>query len=116
MNRQTHYFDIMKTSSHPAFSMKGKPGSLKTRAAKITRTLKAIYPHVKTQLDFRNPFELLVSTILSAQCTDKQVNRVAETLFKKLKHPRDFDQAPIEVIEELIRPTGYFHNKAKNLK
>ena len=85
-------------------------------AKKIRKTLRALYPEVKTQLDHRDPFELLVATILSAQCTDKQVNQVAPVLFKRLKTPADFAAAPLKSIEKLIRPTGFFHNKAKTLK
>ena len=88
----------------------------KTRAAKIRKILKTTYPHAKTQLRYDTPFELLVATILSAQCTDKQVNGVTGDLFKKLKTPDDFAGAPNEIIEALIRSTGYFRNKAKNIK
>jgi endonuclease-3 len=86
------------------------------RIAKIRKILKATYPDVKTQLSYQTPFELLVATILSAQCTDKQVNRVTKTLFKRLKTPDNFARAPIDTIENLIRPTGFYHNKAKNIK
>jgi endonuclease III len=88
----------------------------KTRALKIQRLLKKTYPEVKTQLRHANPFQLLVATILSAQCTDKQVNGVTKELFKKLRTPQDFANVSNEVLEELIRPTGYFRNKAKNIK
>ena len=88
----------------------------KARSAKIQHILKTTYPDVKTQLRNANPFELLVATILSAQCTDKQVNHVTKDLFNRLKTPQDFASASNEAIEELIRPTGYFRNKAKNLK
>lgn len=86
-----------------------------SRTEKIRKILKARYTEVRTQLDYKNPFELLVATILSAQCTDKQVNIVTKTLFKKLKTPHDFAVAPAEFVEQLIRPTGYFRNKAKNI-
>jgi endonuclease-3 len=89
---------------------------LKTRADKIRKILREMYPEVKTQLFHQNPFELLVATILSAQCTDKQVNQVTPVLFKRLKTPADFVAAPRKTIEKLIRPTGFFHNKAKNIK
>lgn len=89
---------------------------LKVRADKIRKILRKIYPEVKTQLLHQNPFELLIATILSAQCTDKQVNQVAPALFKRLKRPADFAAAPLKTIEELIRPTGFFHNKARNIK
>ena len=88
----------------------------KSRAKAINQILKTIYPHVKTQLRHRNSFELLVATILSAQCTDKQVNRVTQKLFKRFATPADFAKAPLELIERLIHPTGFFHNKARNIK
>lgn len=89
---------------------------LKNRTHEICKILKTTYPVVKTQLRHRNPFQLLVATILSAQCTDKQVNMVTQGLFQKLKTPRDFADALVETIEALVRPTGYYKNKAKNIK
>ena len=91
--------------------MKPKP-----RANAIRKILRTTYPQVKTQLFYRDSFELLVATILSAQCTDKQVNSVTKLLFKTLKTPDDFIKTPLETIEDLIRPTGFFRNKAKNIK
>ena len=88
----------------------------KARSAKIQRILKKTYPEVKTQLRHANAFQLLVATILSAQCTDKQVNSVTTDLFNHLTTPRDFASVSNEALEELIRPTGYFRNKAKNIK
>ena len=88
----------------------------KTKARKIAQILSIAYPDVKTQLDFKNPFQLLIATILSAQCTDKQVNRVTPGLFLQLSGPRDFAHADIETIEKLIRPTGFYHNKAGNIR
>lgn len=90
--------------------------NLKTHSDKIRKKLRTIYPNVKTQLFYETPFQLLVATILSAQCTDKQVNRVTKTLFNHLKTPAEFAGAPIQFIESFIRPTGFFHNKAKNIK
>ena len=90
--------------------------NLKTRADRIRKILKGCYPGVKTQLFHDTPFQLLVATILSAQCTDKQVNRVTEKLFKLMKTPANFAAVPIESLESLIRPTGFFHNKAKSIK
>ncbi len=86
------------------------------RTDKIRKILRTTYPEVKTQLDYQNPFQLLVATILSAQCTDKQVNSVTRTLFKKLPAPKAFAEAPITMIEELIHSTGFFRNKAKNIQ
>jgi endonuclease-3 len=85
----------------------------KARALKIQQILKKTYPEVKTQLRHVNPFQLLVATMLSAQCTDKQVNQVTNVLFQQLKTPQDFACASNETIEALIRPTGYFRNKGK---
>ncbi|MBW2488918.1 MAG: endonuclease III [Deltaproteobacteria bacterium] len=86
------------------------------RADKIRKVLRDIFPEVKTQLFHQNAFQLLVATILSAQCTDKQVNQVTPVLFKNLKTPADFAAASLKAIEKWIRPTGFFHNKAKNIK
>jgi len=88
----------------------------KSCAKAVNQILKTIYPDVKTQLNYRNPFELLVATILSAQCTDKQVNSVTAELFNKLTTPADFADAPLELIERLIHATGFFHNKARHIK
>ena len=85
------------------------------RTDKIRGILRTAYPEVKTQLDYQNPFQLLVATILSAQCTDRQVNSVTRILFKKLPTPKAFAEAPLTLIETLIRSTGYFRNKAKNI-
>lgn len=86
------------------------------RIAEIRRILNAHYPHVKTQLNFETPFQLLVATILSAQCTDKQVNAVTPKLFEVLNTPQNFAEAPLETIESLVRSTGFYKNKAKNLQ
>ena len=86
------------------------------RISRIRKILRNTYPDVKTQLRHQDPFELLVATILSAQCTDRQVNGVTGKLFKTLPGPQDFADASMETIEQLIRPTGFFHNKAKHIK
>jgi len=86
------------------------------RVKNIFQTLDPLYTREKTALKHRRPFELLISTILSAQCTDKQVNQVTKTLFKKYKTPRDYVTAPISELEEDIRPTGFFKNKTKSIK
>lgn len=88
----------------------------RARCDKIRKILRAEHPHVRTQLHYKNPFQLLVATILSAQCTDKQVNQVTPELFRRLKTPIDFAGAPIKQIEKLIHATGFYHNKAKNIK
>jgi endonuclease-3 len=86
------------------------------RAVKILAILNTLYPQVKPQLFYRNPFELLVATILSAQCTDNQVNRVTPGLFQRMRRPQDFVQTPAAEIEGLVRPTGFYRNKARNIK
>ena len=88
----------------------------KSRAEKIFNRLDPLYTSNKTALEFRTPFQLLIATILSAQCTDKQVNRVTPHLFKKYKTPNDFIKAPISELEDDIRPTGFFRNKTKSIK
>jgi endonuclease-3 len=82
----------------------------------IFETLDPLYTYEKTALKYRTPFQLLISTILSAQCTDKQVNQVTKTLFKKYKNPEDFIKAPISEVEMDIRPTGFYRNKTKSIK
>jgi len=89
---------------------------LTERAAAIRRILNDLYPQVKPQLFYRNPFELLVATILSAQCTDQQVNRVVPALFQRFSSPEDFARAALPVIERLIRSTGFYRNKARHIK
>jgi endonuclease-3 len=88
----------------------------KERIKLIFETLDPFYTHEKTALKYRTPFQLLVSTILSAQCTDKQVNQVTKSLFKKYKNPQDYIKVPVEELEADIRPTGFYRNKAKSLK
>lgn len=82
----------------------------------ILSRLEKAYPNAKIALNYSSPYELLVAVVLSAQCTDKRVNEVTPQVFKKLPTPEAMANAPIEEIEELIRPTGFFRNKAKNLK
>jgi endonuclease-3 len=86
------------------------------RVKEILRILKATYPDVKTALRHRNPVQLLIATILSAQCSDERVNEVTKKLFKQLKTAQDFVEIPPAELEELIRPTGFFKNKAKSVK
>jgi endonuclease-3 len=87
----------------------------KERAGEIFARLETEYPDVRTMLNYSNSFELLVSVILSAQCTDKKVNEVTATLFKKYRSVHDFAHVAQEELEQDIRPTGFFRNKAKNV-
>ncbi len=73
------------------------------------------YPHAHTALNHKNPLQLLVSTILSAQCTDERVNKVTEKLFKKYHTAQDYEKADPEELKDLIRSTGFYNNKAKNI-
>ncbi|MCK4601351.1 MAG: endonuclease III [Phycisphaerae bacterium] len=88
----------------------------KKRAAKIIAILARKYPKVRTALKHRNPLELLVATILSAQCTDKRVNIVTRDLFKKYRTAKDYAEAPQDVFEQEIRSTGFYRNKAKSIR
>ena len=86
------------------------------RTQQIIAALKRTYPDAHCELDFANPLQLLIATILSAQCTDKRVNIVTAELFKKYRTAKDFADAPLADIEEAVKTTGFFRNKAKNIK
>ena len=86
------------------------------RTQKILSALKRVYPDAHCELNFSNPLQLLIAKILSAQCTDKRVNLVTAELFKKYKTAKDFADAPLANIEEAVKTTGFFRNKAKNIK
>jgi endonuclease-3 len=86
------------------------------RLQKIIAGLKKAYPGARCELDHTNPLELLVATILSAQCTDKRVNLVTADLFKKYRSAADYSQAPLPELEQAIKSTGFFRNKAKSIK
>ena len=85
------------------------------RITEILDILERTYPGAECALHHKNPWELLVATILSAQCTDARVNMVTPGLFKKFPTPEDFARAPLVEIEEEIRSTGFYHNKAKSI-
>ena len=86
------------------------------RIGEILKRLKKSYPDAKTTLDYTTPFELLVATILSAQCTDERVNQVTKTLFKKYTKPEDYLKVPEEELQNDIRSTGFFRNKTKSIR
>jgi endonuclease-3 len=86
------------------------------RVARLIARLKKAYPDAGCALTHGDPLRLLVATILSAQCTDKRVNLVTKTLFKKYKTPEDYADASQETLEDEIRSTGFFRNKAKNIR
>ncbi len=101
----------MKKKTFPRKSVEQK-----RRAGQLLSDLYNKYPNPHCALNFSNPFELLIATILSAQCTDVRVNKVTEELFKIFPTPESFADAPIQEIEEAIRTTGFFRNKAKAIK
>lgn len=86
------------------------------RALTLLARLKALYPDATCTLDYETPVQLLVATMLSAQCTDERVNQVTPTLFARFPDAGAIAQAPREEIETLIRPTGFYRNKAKNIQ
>jgi endonuclease-3 len=88
----------------------------KRRAGRIVRLLKKEYPDARCSLDYGNALELLVATILSAQCTDERVNVVTSSLFRKYRTWEDYASAPPAELEADIRPTGFFRNKAKSIR
>jgi endonuclease III len=88
----------------------------KTRALRVMELLEKEYHGAKIALQYANPLELLVATILSAQCTDQRVNIVTKSLFKKYTKPEDYARADIKELEQEIRSTGFYHNKAKNIQ
>ena len=99
--------DSMKQYKFPA---------AKSHMARVLRKLKADYPEVSCALNYESPFQLLIATILSAQCTDVRVNLVTRDLFSKYRTPPMFAKAPLKDLERCIHSTGFFRNKAKNIK
>lgn len=102
----------MRTSK----SAGGADPGLAERARKIARALIREYPDACCMLDHADAFQLLVATILAAQCTDERVNLVTPALFKRYQNPAEMAKADIAELESLIRSTGFFHNKAKSIK
>lgn len=105
-----------KAKASRAIRANGKaPGTNPGRVNAILQKLDDAYPNVTCALDHHTPFQLLISTILSAQCTDERVNQVTKTLFVKYRTPRDFACANPAELEQDIRPTGFFRNKTKSI-
>jgi endonuclease-3 len=88
----------------------------KTAALETIKRLEKVHSDAKIALNYSNPLELLIATILSAQCTDKRVNIVTKSLFKKYRTVQDYAKADLKELEEDIKSTGFYHNKAKNIK
>lgn len=89
--------------------------ALKRKVKKISKKLYETYPEATCSLDYQNPLQLLISTILAAQCTDERVNIVTKDLFQKYRSVEDFANANIEELEQDIKSTGFYRNKAKNI-
>jgi endonuclease-3 len=100
--------------------MSGKPSETreqkKKRAAQVFKALRVRYPRATTALEYSTPHELLVATVLAAQCTDKKVNEVTRSLFRKYRSPEDFARARLSTLEKMIKPTGFFRNKSRSIK
>lgn len=88
----------------------------KQRCIEVIKVLREKFGHPRCALNYSTPFELLIAVILSAQCTDKRVNIVTEEMFKKINTPEEFSKLSLEEIEELIKSTGFYRNKAKSIK
>lgn len=109
------------TASRPASTRITPPATPtsaaeRRRAMRLYRLLEVAYPDAHCALHHRNAFELLVATILSAQCTDERVNKVTPALFAAYPTPRAMAEAPLKHLEELVRSTGFFRNKARNIQ
>src|SRR5215813_9119398 len=89
---------------------------LRERAKKVIRSLKRVYPDAKCSLNHSNAFELLIATILSAQCTDERVNIVTANLFRKYHQPEDYLQVPTRQLEKEIQSTGFYRNKTRSIQ
>ena len=88
----------------------------KKEAEEIVKILKEYYKDATCSLDFRNPFEMTIAVMLSAQCTDERVNKTTPKLFEKYGTPEKMAEAPIEELEKIVHPCGFYKNKAKNMK
>ena len=110
----------MSSSTSKKDSKLSKDSKLKKATKKEIAQIKALflehYKNAKTELNYRNDFELLISVMLSAQCTDKRVNLITPALFDKYPTPKDLQNAPLDEIKEYIKTCSFFNNKAENLK
>lgn len=106
---------MSKTAAAKAKPPAESAQELKARATKIYGVLGKVFPEAKCELDFENPLQLLIATVLSAQCTDKRVNMVTPALFAKYPTAKDFAAAKRPELEELIRSTGFYRNKATSI-
>lgn len=109
----------MARAKRAAASLQGPLGEsqqeLTRRAGRMLRALLRAYPDARVPLNFTNPLELLIGTILAAQCTDKKVNEIGATLFRKYRTAADWARAPLPELEQEVRPTGFYRNKARGI-
>lgn len=106
---------VLPRKRNPDFPSREGVGARARRAEDVIGRLRKEFPHSRTALDWETPFQLLVATILSAQCTDVRVNKVTPELFRRFPTPEAMARATQEELEDLVRTTGFFRNKAKNL-
>jgi endonuclease-3 len=100
----------------PSTSGLTRESPIEQRAPEIIERLSKAHPDAHVALNFTNPLECLVATILSAQCTDERVNMVTATLFKKYRTPADYLKVPVEELAADIKPTGFFNQKTKSVR
>jgi endonuclease-3 len=106
----------VKRRSKPAVPRRESVRARQERAGRIAERLAETYPDATCELDYQNPWQLLIATILSAQCTDKMVNQVTPALFERFPDPASLARAPQRKIESLIRKTGFYSQKAKAIR
>ncbi|HTG33890.1 MAG TPA: endonuclease III [Thermoanaerobaculia bacterium] len=100
----------------PAQARRESGRARRQRAAEILARLRQAYPEVRLALDFQSPLQLVMATVLAAQCTDERVNQVTPALFRRYPTARDYAAADLAELEEMVRTTGFFRNKARALK
>ena len=106
----------VRTGITPGQARRESGRARKARAEEILARLEARYPGTRLALDFETPLQLLVATILAAQCTDKKINEVTPALFRRYPTARDYAEADLAELEEMVRSTGFYRNKARALK
>ena len=107
---------VIRTGITPGQARRESGRARKARAEEILARLEARYPGTRLALDFETPLQLLVATILAAQCTDKKINEVTPALFRRYPTARDYAEADLAELEEMVRSTGFYRNKARALK
>lgn len=100
----------------PAQARRESQKAKRQRTLEILTRLQQVYPHSRIALDFSTPLQLLVATVLAAQCTDKKINEISPALFRRYPAARDYAEADLPELEEMVRSTGFYRNKARALK